>query len=115
MTVHHAMKAAEQLAEEGIEAEVIDLRSLVPLDTDTILQSVKKTRRLVVVDEDYRSYGMTAEVAAVVAEHALYDLESPIRRLAVPDVPIPYSRPLEKFVLPGPQSIYEAVVDLLQG
>lgn len=115
MMVHHAMKAAEQLAKEGIEAEVIDLRSLVPLDTDTILQSVKKTRRLIVVDEDYRSYGMTAEVAAVVAEHALYDLESPIRRLAVPDVPIPYSRPLEKFVLPGPQSIYEAAVDLLQG
>ncbi|WP_096183780.1 alpha-ketoacid dehydrogenase subunit beta, partial [Effusibacillus lacus] len=87
MTTHYALEAAEKLAEEGIEAEVIDLRSLVPLDKETILQSIKKTHRLVVVDEDYRSYGMTAEVAAVVAEEALYDLESPIRRLAVPDVP----------------------------
>ncbi|MBH8605491.1 alpha-ketoacid dehydrogenase subunit beta [Thermoactinomyces sp. CICC 10522] len=114
MMTHYALEAAERLAEQGIQAEVIDLRSLVPLDKDTIIQSVKKTHRLVVVDEDYRSYGMTAEVAAVVAEEALYELEAPIRRLAVPDVPIPYSRPLEKFVIPGPQAIYEAVVDLLK-
>ncbi|MDN4593865.1 alpha-ketoacid dehydrogenase subunit beta [Polycladomyces subterraneus] len=113
MMTHHALAAAEKLAEQGIQAEVIDLRSLVPLDKETILQSVKKTNRLVVVDEDYLSYGMTAEVAAVVAEQALYDLEAPIRRLAVPDVPIPYSRPLEQFVIPGPQAIYDAVVDLL--
>lgn len=113
MMTHHALAAAEKLAEQGIQAEVIDLRSLVPLDKETILQSVKKTNRLVVVDEDYLSYGMTAEVAAVVAEHALYDLEAPIRRLAVPDVPIPYSRPLEQFVIPGPEAIYDAVVDLL--
>jgi acetoin:2,6-dichlorophenolindophenol oxidoreductase subunit beta len=113
MMTHHALAAAEKLAEQGIQAEVIDLRSLVPLDKETILQSVKKTNRLVVVDEDYLSYGMTAEVAAVVAEHALYDLEAPIRRLAVSDVPIPYSRPLEQFVIPGPQAIYDAVVDLL--
>lgn len=114
MMTHYALEAAERLAEQGIQAEVIDLRSLVPLDKDTIIQSVKKTHRLVVVDEDYRSYGMTAEVAAVVAEEALYELEAPIRRLAVPDVPIPYSRPLEKFVIPGPQAIYETVVDLLK-
>ncbi|TCS75892.1 alpha-ketoacid dehydrogenase subunit beta [Effusibacillus lacus] len=113
MTTHYALEAAEKLAEEGIEAEVIDLRSLVPLDKETILQSIKKTHRLVVVDEDYRSYGMTAEVAAVVAEEALYDLESPIRRLAVPDVPIPYSRPLEQFVIPGPQAIFDTVMNLL--
>jgi pyruvate/2-oxoglutarate/acetoin dehydrogenase E1 component len=113
MMTHHALAAAEKLAEQGIQAEVIDLRSLVPLDKETILQSVKRTNRLVVVDEDYLSYGMTAEVAAVVAEQALYDLEAPIRRLAVPDVPIPYSRPLEQFVIPGPQAIYDAVVDLL--
>lgn len=113
MMTHYALEAADRLALEGIEAEVIDLRSLVPLDTDTIVQSVKKTHRLVVVDEDYRSYGMTAEVAAVIAEQALYDLEAPIKRLAVPDVPLPYSRPLEQFVIPGVQTIYQAVVDLM--
>lgn len=114
MMMHAALAAAARLAEEGIQAEVIDLRSLVPLDRETILRSVRKTHRLLVVDEDYRSYGMSAEIAAVVAEEALYDLETPIRRLAVPDVPIPYSRPLEKFVLPSVDSIYEAAKQLVQ-
>jgi pyruvate/2-oxoglutarate/acetoin dehydrogenase E1 component len=113
MMVHHALEAARQLAAEGIEAEVIDLCSLVPLDRQTILDSVKKTHRLLVVDEDYRSYGLTAEVAATVAEEALYELAAPIRRLAVPDVPIPYSRPLEQFVLPNPGKIAEAVRQLV--
>lgn len=113
MMTHYALEAANQLAEKGISAEVIDLRSLVPLDKETIIQSVKKTHRLVVVDEDYRSYGMTAEVAAIVAEEALYDLEAPIYRIAIPDVPIPYSRPLENYVIPGPTSIYNAVIDLM--
>lgn len=113
MMTHYAVEAANRLAEKGIQAEVIDLRSLVPLDKETIVQSVKKTHRLLVVDEDYRSYGITAEVAAVVAEEALYHLEAPISRLAVPDVPIPYSRPLEKFVIPGPESIYNAVIELM--
>jgi pyruvate/2-oxoglutarate/acetoin dehydrogenase E1 component len=108
MTSHAALAAAEKLAAEGIEAEVIDLRSLVPLDKETIVESVRKTHRLLVVDEDYLSYGMTAEIAAVVAEEALYDLETPVRRLAVPDVPIPYSRPLERFVLPNADTIYDA-------
>lgn len=107
MMTHYALEAAKRLEQEGIDAEVIDLRSLVPLDKETILQSVKKTHRLVVVDEDYRSYGMTAEVAALAAEEAIYELEAPIRRLAVPDVPIPYSRPLEQFIIPGPQAIYD--------
>ncbi|GAA5344155.1 pyruvate dehydrogenase E1 component beta subunit [Planifilum fimeticola] len=114
MMTHYALEAAKRLEQEGIDAEVIDLRSLVPLDKETILQSVKKTHRLVVVDEDYRSYGMTAEVAALAAEEAMYELEAPIRRLAVPDVPIPYSRPLEQFIIPGPQAIYDTVVQLMQ-
>jgi len=113
MMTHYALEAAEKLAEQGIEAEVVDLRSLVPLDKETIIQSVKKTHRLLIVDEDYLSYGMTAEVAAVIAEDALFDLEAPIRRLAIPDVPIPYSRPLEKFVIPSAETIYAAVVDLM--
>ncbi len=114
MMTHYALEAAKRLEQEGIDAEVIDLRSLVPLDKETILQSVKKTHRLVVVDEDYRSYGMTAEVAALAAEEAMYELEAPIRRLAVPDVPIPYSRPLEQFIIPGPQAIYDTVVQLMK-
>jgi len=109
-----AQRAAKKLAEEGISAEVIDLRSLVPLDKETILNSVRKTHRLLVVDEDYLSYGMSAEVAAVIAEEALYDLDAPIKRLAVPDVPIPYSRPLENFVLPNEQKIIEQVKILLE-
>lgn len=114
MMTHYALQAAERLAAEGIHAEVVDLRSLVPLDKDTILKSVKKTHRLVVVDEDYRSYGMTAEIAAIAAEGALYDLEAPVCRLAIPDVPIPYSRPLEHYVIPGPEGIYQAVINLME-
>lgn len=113
MTVY-AEEAAEKLAEEGIDAEVVDLRSLVPLDKETIIESVQKTHRLLVVDEDYLSYGMTAEISAVIAEEALYDLDGPVKRLAIPDVPIPYSRPLEEFVVPSADKIYEAVKEMLE-
>lgn len=112
MTVQ-ALDAAEKLAEEGIEAEVIDLRSLVPLDKDTVIQSVQKTHHLLVVDEDYQSYGMTSEISAVVAEEALYDLDAPIKRLAIPDVPIPYSRPMEDYVIPNADAIYNHVKNML--
>ncbi|WP_144905604.1 alpha-ketoacid dehydrogenase subunit beta [Halobellus captivus] len=105
--VHRALEAAETLASDGISAEVIDLRSLVPLDTETIVESVEKTGNLVVVDEDYRSYGVTGEVTARVAEEALDALER-VERVAVPDVPIPYSRPLEKEVIPGTEDIVNA-------
>lgn len=113
MMSHYALEAAEKLAEQGINAEVIDLRSLVPLDKETITNSVSKTHRLLIVDEDYRSYGMTAEVSAVIAEEAFYELESPIGRLAIPDVPIPYSRPLENFVIPGTNDIVTKVQEML--
>lgn len=109
MGVHRALEAAAELAKEGIEAEVLDLRTLVPLDREGIIASVQKTHRLLVVDEDYRSFGMSGEVAATVAEQALDCLNAPVRRLAVPDVPIPYSRPLEQFVLPSAASIAAAV------
>jgi pyruvate/2-oxoglutarate/acetoin dehydrogenase E1 component len=108
MTVHRAIEAAEKLASEGIEAEVIDLRTLKPLDRKTVLDSVKDTGHLVVVDEDYLSYGLTGELAAVAAEEALPYLKS-YTRIAVPDVPIPYSRPLETFVLPSTDKIVESV------
>ncbi|MED4968788.1 alpha-ketoacid dehydrogenase subunit beta [Parageobacillus toebii] len=113
MTTHHALEAAKKLEQHGIQAEVIDLRSLVPLDRETILQSIKKTHRLLIVDEDYLSYGMTAEIAAIAAEEGLYDLDAPVRRLAVPDVPIPYSRPLEQFVLPNADKIFNEAMKLV--
>ena len=113
MTMHYALEASARLAKEGIEAEVIDLRSLAPIDKDTILNSVRKTHRLIVVDEDYLSYGITAEISAIVAEEALYELEAPIKRIAIPDVPIPYSRPLEQFILPSAEKIYQQAIKLV--
>ncbi|MFC6836691.1 alpha-ketoacid dehydrogenase subunit beta [Halomarina ordinaria] len=111
--VHRALEAAETLAEEGVEAEVVDLRTLVPMDTETVVESVRKTGRLVVVDEDYRSFGLTGEVVTRVAERALDDLEA-VRRLAVPDVPIPYARPLEEAVNPDTGAIAEAVRETVE-
>lgn len=113
MGVHRAMEAAEVLARDGIEAEVLDLRTLVPLDRDAIVESVRRTHRLLVVDEDYLSYGLSGEVAATVAERALDYLDAPVRRIAVPDVPIPYSRPLEQFVLPSAEKIVAAVREMV--
>jgi pyruvate/2-oxoglutarate/acetoin dehydrogenase E1 component len=109
MMVHRALEAAETLAKEGISAEVIDLRTLVPLDKAAILNSVKKTHRLLIVDEDYKSFGLASEIACLVAEEALDYLDAPPRRLAVPDVPIPYSDTLEDFVIPSAASIAQAV------
>ncbi|WP_336023284.1 alpha-ketoacid dehydrogenase subunit beta [Halobellus salinisoli] len=106
--VHRALEAAETLDSDGVSAEVIDLRSLVPLDTDTIVESVEKTGNLVVVDEDYRSFGVTGEVVASVADEALGALER-VERVAVPDVPIPYSRPLENEIIPSTEDIVSAI------
>ncbi|MFC7249445.1 alpha-ketoacid dehydrogenase subunit beta [Halomicroarcula sp. GCM10025324] len=106
--VHRALEAAEQLADDGVDAEVVDLRSLVPLDTDTIVGSVEKTGRLVVVDEDYRSFGVTGEIVATVADESLAALDA-VERVAVPDVPIPYARPLEQEVIPDVDDIAAAV------
>jgi pyruvate dehydrogenase E1 component beta subunit len=113
LSVHRALDAAEQLLDDGISAEVIDLRSLVPLDREAIVQSVKKTHRLLVVDEDYRSYGMTGEVITSVIEAAFDHLDAPPQRMAIPDVPIPYSRVLEQFVLPSADKIVTATKELV--
>jgi len=115
MMVHHALEAAEALAGDGIEVEIVDLRTVVPLDRETVLKSVAKTGRLIVVDEDYKSFGLTGEIIASVAERDLASLKSPPRRLAVPDVPIPYSRPMEQFVLPNAGAIAEAVRASVKG
>jgi pyruvate dehydrogenase E1 component beta subunit len=109
LSVHHALDAAESLAGQGIDVEVIDLRSLVPLDRETILASVAKTGRLVVVDEDYLSYGLTGEVVATVADVDPGMLRTPVARVANPDTPVPYSRPLEHAVLPRQDRIEAAV------
>ena len=113
MMVHRTLEAAEELDGEGISVEVIDLRTLVPLDKEAVVNSVKKTHRLMVVDEDYLSYGMSGEITALVAEEALDYLDMPPKRLAVPDVPIPYSNTLEDFVIPSAKSIAEAVRELM--
>jgi len=105
LSVHRALDAAETLAGNGISAEILDLRSLVPLDREAIVESVKKTHRLLVVDEDYRSFGMTGEVITSAVEGAFDYLDAPPARIAEPDVPIPYSRPLEGFVLPDVDKI----------
>jgi len=112
MTIE-ALKAAEKLAERGIDAEVIDLLSIKPIDKETILNSVAKTGRLVVVDEDYYSYGITAEISAIVASEGFEHLKAPIARLAIPDVPIPYSRVMEKFVIPDAKDIVNAVENMV--
>lgn len=108
MMVHHALEAARQLADEDIDAEVIDLRSLVPLDRKSVIESVEKTGRLVVVDEDYGAYGVTAEVIASVTEHDLGTLKAVPERVAYPSIPVPFSPPMEHFALPNPEKIMAA-------
>jgi acetoin:2,6-dichlorophenolindophenol oxidoreductase subunit beta len=113
LMVHRALDAADALAQEGIEAEVLDLRGLVPLDREAIVESVRRTRRLLVVDEDYRSFGMSGEVITTAIEGAFDYLDAPPARLAYPDIPIPYSRPLEQFCLPNPDTIAAAARQLV--
>ena len=108
-SVHHALDVADKLAGDGIDVEVLDLRSLVPLDRQAILSTVAKTGRLVVVDEDYQSFGMSGEVVATVTDTDPSLLRAPAVRVAVPDVPIPYAHVLEQAVLPGAERIEAAV------
>ena len=110
--VHTSLEAAELLAREGIEAEVIDLRTLLPLDRDTILVSVRNTNKLLVVHEDTRTGGIAGEIAAVVCENAFEDLDGPVMRVAALDTPIPYSPPLEERFLPNVESVAAAAREL---
>ncbi len=109
-SVHLALEAADEIGED---VEVLDLRSLCPLDTEAILASARKTGKVLVAHEATRSCGVGAEVAALVTEHAFEDLDAPIRRLTAPDVPIPFSPPLEQAVLPQPDDMKEAIRELL--
>jgi pyruvate dehydrogenase E1 component beta subunit len=109
MGMTYALKAAEELAAENIEAEVIDLRTLRPLDTDTIVESVKKTGRLVTIEEGWQQSGIGAEIAARVMEHAFDYLDAPVLRVSGKDVPMPYAANLEKLALPSVAEVIQAV------
>jgi 2-oxoisovalerate dehydrogenase E1 component beta subunit len=109
---HVAMEAAGALAKEGVEAEVIDLRTLLPLDRETILDSVKKTNRLLVVHEDTRTGGIAGEIAAIVCEEAFGYLDAPISRVTALDTPVPYSPPLEERFLPNAEKVVAAAREL---
>jgi acetoin:2,6-dichlorophenolindophenol oxidoreductase subunit beta len=106
--VQIALSAAALLEKEGVSAEVVDPRTTWPLDEKTIVDSVKKTSRAIVLDEGYGRYGVTAEIAAVIAEGAFYDLDAPVRRMGAMHVPIPFSPPLEDETVPTEATVFEA-------
>jgi len=106
--VHVALEAAKLLDPSGISAEVIDPRTTVPIDRGTLVESAKKTGRVVVIDEGYERYGVTAEIASVIAEGAFYYLDAPVKRMGAMDVPIPFSPVLEDLTVPTPESVAQA-------
>jgi 2-oxoisovalerate dehydrogenase E1 component beta subunit len=114
LMLHYCLEAARRLEEEdGFSAEVVDLRTLAPLDRDTVLASVRKTGKAMVVYEDNLTYGAGAEVSALIAEEAMFDLDAPVVRVGGPDIPaMPFSTPLEHFYLPDPDRIYERMREL---
>jgi pyruvate dehydrogenase E1 component beta subunit len=111
--VSMALKAAGKLGEEGIDAEVLDPRTLVPLDEEALLDSVQKTGRAVVVHEAWERCGTGAEIAAVLADKAFDHLKAPVKRVAAENVPIPFSPVLEDFVLPDEEDIVRAVTSIM--
>jgi pyruvate/2-oxoglutarate/acetoin dehydrogenase E1 component len=106
--VQVALGAAKMLEDVGIEAEVIDPRTTWPLDEKTLIESAKKTSRAIVIDEGYSRYGVTGEIASVIAEGAFYNLEAPVKRMGAMHVPIPFSPPLEDLTVPTEQTVFEA-------
>ena len=111
--VHDAVAAAEQLAEQGVDAEVIDLRSLVPLDEPTVLDSVRRTRHAVIVHEAVRRNGFGAELAALITERLFDELGAPVARVTGPDTPVPFAKVLEDAFVPRPAAIVDAARDTL--
>jgi len=110
--VHNALEAATVLAKEGIDLEVVDLRTLLPLDKERILESVKKTNKVILVHEDVRTGGIAGELAAIIAEEAFEYLDGPIMRITAPDTPVPYSPPLEEFFFPKTSDIIRVAKQL---
>jgi pyruvate/2-oxoglutarate/acetoin dehydrogenase E1 component len=111
--VHKALDAAEELEGEGVSVEVVDPRTLAPLDKQAIVKSVEKTGKIVIVSEDCKTVGVSAEIAAVVAEEAIDYLDAPIKRVAEPDTPIPFSPPLEQHVIPNEKTIVKVVKEIV--
>lgn len=113
LTLHFALQAAEKLEQEGISAHILDLRTLYPLDKEAIIEAASKTGKVLIIHEDNKEGGLGGEVAAIIAEHCLFDLDAPIKRLCGPDVPaMPYSPPLEKAFMLNPDKVYEAMREL---
>jgi len=113
--VQSALEAAKMLSEDGIEAEVIDLRTLRPLDMDPVIESFKRTNRAVVVEEGWRSYGVGSEVASRIYELAFDYVDAPVKRVAQAEVPLPYNAKLEQLALPQTEDIYHAAKEVLYG
>ncbi|GAB6931861.1 alpha-ketoacid dehydrogenase subunit beta [Calditerricola satsumensis] len=115
LALHFCLEAAERLAQEGISAHVVDLRTLYPLDKETICEAAAKTGKVLIVHEDNKEGGVGGEVAAIIAEEVLFDLDAPIKRLCGPDIPaMPYSPPLEKFFMLNPDKVYQAMKELAE-
>jgi 2-oxoisovalerate dehydrogenase E1 component beta subunit len=113
MMHHYALQAAEAAAKDGIDVEVVDLRTLYPVDRETILKSIRKTSKALIVHEDNLTGGYGAEVAATIAEWGFMDLDAPVRRLAGPDVPaVPFSHPMQEWFMINPEKIEDAIRDL---
>jgi 2-oxoisovalerate dehydrogenase E1 component beta subunit len=110
LMTHYCLEAADLMEQEGVSVEVVDLKTLAPLDRDTILESVRKTGKAMVVHEDNLTGGFGGEVAAIIAEHAFGDLDGPVVRVAAPDIPaMPFNTPQEEFFMPSPAKIAEAM------
>lgn len=113
LAVHFALQAAERLAADGIETHILDLRTVYPLDQEAIIEAASKTGKVLLITEDNKEGSVMSEVAAIIAEHCLFELDAPIRRLAGPDVPaMPYSPTMEKFFMINPEKIERAMRDL---
>src|SRR5665647_228582 len=113
--VYSALEAADALAKEGVSVEVVDPRTIQPLDMETILASVRKTHRALVVDEGHRSFGASAEIAAEIAEKAFDYLDAPVKRYAAMDVPVPFSPALEDLTIPNTEGVIALVRGLMEG
>lgn len=108
-TLHEVLQCAAELESEGISVEVIDPRTLVPLDVETLVESVRKTGRLVVVTDEYKTAGVNGEIAMLAMEHCFDYLDAPVQRVTTPDVPVPFSPPLEKSIMPSKEAIASAI------
>lgn len=115
LCVHFALQAAEKLAEEGIDAHILDLRTIYPLDKEAIIEAAKKTGKVLLITEDNKEGSIIGEVAAIIAENCLFDLDAPVQRLAGPDVPsMPYAPTMEKFFMVNPDKVEKAMRELAE-